>query len=78
MTEVLLKLLGDEDQRVRHAAASAFCRYFAHSAHCLFFIICTVVCSIVILMPTLFYRWCFGQPDFSIYTLSQKKHFRHF
>ena len=26
MTEVLLKLLGDEDQRVRHAAATAVSR----------------------------------------------------
>ena len=29
LTDVLLKLLGDEDQRVRHAAANAFCRYAA-------------------------------------------------
>jgi len=28
MTDVLLMLLGDEDHRVRHAAAAAFCRYF--------------------------------------------------
>ena len=27
MTDVLLKLLGDDDHRVRHAAATAFCRY---------------------------------------------------
>jgi len=29
LMDVLLKLLGDEDQRVRHAAATAFCRYSA-------------------------------------------------
>lgn len=27
LTDVMLKLLGDEDQRVRHAAASAICRF---------------------------------------------------
>ena len=26
LMDVLLKLLGDEDHRVRHAAATAFCR----------------------------------------------------
>lgn len=35
LVDVMLKLLGDEDQRVRHAAASAICRFESKHDYCI-------------------------------------------
>ena len=56
MTDVLLMLLGDEDHRVRHAAAAAFCRYF-----CKFFAV--YVNDVSALSVSLSFTWLLDFPS---------------